>query len=69
MIVFEQALSYPAIQLLDLTPEIAIASTQLVGFHRDPSDQIITATAKVYDCPLVTADTKILSYSVVSAIA
>ncbi|MFN4831559.1 MAG: type II toxin-antitoxin system VapC family toxin, partial [Pseudanabaena sp.] len=50
-------------------PEIAIASTQLVGFHRDPADQIITATAKVYDCPLVTADTKILSYSGVSTIA
>jgi PIN domain nuclease of toxin-antitoxin system len=66
---FEQALSYPAVQLLDLTPEIAIASTQLVGFHRDPSDQIITATAKVYDCPLVTADTKILSYSGISTIA
>ncbi len=66
---FEQALSYPAVQLLDLTPEIAIASTQLVGFHRDPADQIITATAQVYDCPLVTADTKILSYSGVSTIA
>ncbi|MFM7603417.1 MAG: PIN domain-containing protein [Pseudanabaena sp.] len=58
----------PAVQLLDLTAEIAIASTQLVGFHLDPADQIITATAKVYDCPLVTADTKILSYSGISTI-
>ncbi len=66
---FEKALSYPAVQLLDLTPEIAIASTQLVGFHRDPADQLITATAKVYACPLVTADTKILSYAGVSTIA
>ena len=66
---FEQALSYPAVQLLDLTPEIAIASTQLLGFHRDPADQVITATAKVYNCPLVTADTKILSYSGVLTIA
>ncbi len=66
---FEKALSYPAVQLLDLTPEIAIASTQLVGLHRDPADQLITATAKVYDCPLVTADTKILSYSGISTIA
>lgn len=66
---FAKALAYPAVQLLDLTPEIAIASTQLVGFHCDPSDQIITATAKIYDCPLVTADTKILSYSGVSTIA
>ena len=66
---FENALSYPAIQLLDLTPEIAIASTQLVNFHRDPADQIITATAKVYDCPLVTVDTKILGYADVTTIS
>jgi len=66
---FEKALSYPAIQLLDLTPQIAIASTQLVEFHRDPADQVITATAKVYDCPLVTADTKILNYSGVRTIS
>jgi len=66
---FDKALSYPAIQLLDLTPQIAIASTQLVGFHRDPADQVITATAKVYDCPLVTADTKILNYSGVRTIS
>ena len=60
---FEQALAYPGIQLLNLTPEIAIESTQLPGtFHRDPADQIIVATARLYDCPLVTADKKILDY-------
>jgi PIN domain nuclease of toxin-antitoxin system len=59
----EQALSYPGIQLLSLTPEIAIESTQLPGeFHRDPADQVIVATARLYDCPLVTSDTKILEY-------
>jgi PIN domain nuclease of toxin-antitoxin system len=66
---FEKALSYPAVQLLDLTPQIAITSTQLVNFHRDPADQIITATAKVYDCPLVTMDTKILGYADVVTIS
>ena len=50
-------------------PEIAITSTQLVNFHRDPADQIITATAKVYDCPLVTMDTKILGYADVVTIS
>ena len=36
---FEQALSYPGIRLLELTPEIAIESTRLPGeFHRDPAD-------------------------------
>jgi PIN domain nuclease of toxin-antitoxin system len=66
---FEQALSYPGIQVLPLTPEIAIESTRLPGeFHRDPADQIIVATARRYDCPLVTSDDKILNYSHVKTI-
>lgn len=60
---FDQALSYPGIRLLELTPEIAIKSTQLSGkFHRDPADQIIVTTAMVSNCPLVTSDDKILKY-------
>ncbi len=59
----DTALRYPGIQLLDLTPRIVVDSTQLPGkFHRDPADQIIVATARVYDCPLLTADNKILKY-------
>lgn len=66
---FELALSYPGIQILALTPEIAIESTRLPGeFHRDPADQIIVATARVYDCPLVTSDEKILKYPYVRTI-
>jgi PIN domain nuclease of toxin-antitoxin system len=60
---FDQALAYPGIRLLDLTPRIIVESTQLPGtFHRDPADQLIVATARVYDCSLVTVDTKILGY-------
>lgn len=59
----KQALAYPGIRLLELTPEIAAESTQLLGtFHRDPADQIIVATARIYNCALLTSDTKILSY-------
>ncbi|NOZ05724.1 MAG: type II toxin-antitoxin system VapC family toxin [Chloroflexi bacterium] len=66
---FEQALNYPGIRLLELTPEIAIESTQLPGeFHRDPADQIIVATARVYDCLLVTSDRKLLNYPQVGTI-
>ena len=66
---FEQALSYPGVQLLALTPEVAIESTRLPGeFHRDPADQIIVATAMVYGCPLVTSDDKILNYPHVATI-
>jgi PIN domain nuclease of toxin-antitoxin system len=67
---FELALGYPGVSLLQLTPEIAIASTRLPGqFHRDPADQIIVATARVYDCPLVTSDGRILEYSHVETIS
>ena len=67
---FEQALSYPGIRLLELTPEVAIESIQLPGeFHRDPADQIIVATARVHGCPLVTSDSKLLKYPHVETIA
>ncbi len=59
----EQALAYPGIRFLEFTPQIAVASTQLPGlFHRDPADQIIVATARVFDYPIVTLDEKILAY-------
>jgi PIN domain nuclease of toxin-antitoxin system len=59
----EHALAYPGIQLLNLTPRIVVESTKLPGiFHRDPADQIIVATARAYDSPLLTADDKILNY-------
>lgn len=59
----KQALAYPGIKLLELTPEIAVESARLPGaFHRDPADQIIVATARVYNCPLLTSDTRILAY-------
>ena len=67
---FEQALSYPGIRLLELTPEVAIESIQLPGeFHRDPADQIIVATARIHGCPLVTSDSKLLKYPHVETIA
>jgi PIN domain nuclease of toxin-antitoxin system len=59
---FRSALAYPGIQLLDLTLPIAIESTRLIGFHKDPADQIIVATAKILDIPILTADEKILNY-------
>jgi PIN domain nuclease of toxin-antitoxin system len=58
-----EALAYPGIQLLNLTVPIVVQATQLEGFHNDPADQIIVATAKVYDCLLLTADSKILNYA------
>jgi PIN domain nuclease of toxin-antitoxin system len=66
---FKQALRYPGVRLYALTPEIAIESTSLPGeFHRDPSDQIIVATARLHDCPVVTSDSKIIKYPHVDTI-
>ena len=50
-------------QLLDLTLPIIIESTRLTGFHKDPADQVVVATAKVLGLLLLTADQKILNYS------
>ncbi len=66
---FGLALDYPGIRLIELSPEIAIASTRLPDeFHRDPADQIIVATARVNECPLVTSDQKIISYGHVETV-
>jgi PIN domain nuclease of toxin-antitoxin system len=63
------ALRFPGVQLVPLTPQISVASTQLPGtFHKDPADQIIVATARVYNCPLVTSDQKIIDYAHVISI-
>ena len=61
---FRAALRYPGVMLLELTPEIAVESTRLPGgFHRDPADQIIVATARMNRCPLATSDNRITGYS------
>lgn len=67
---FYEALSYPGVRLIELTPEIAIESTKLPGeFHRDSADQIIVATARFYDSSLITSDSKILKYPYVKNVA
>ncbi|MCW6036780.1 type II toxin-antitoxin system VapC family toxin [Spirulina subsalsa FACHB-351] len=58
----DNALAYPGVQLLDLTLPIVVDSTTLNGFHSDPFDQLIVATARFYDCHLLTVDAKILNY-------
>jgi PIN domain nuclease of toxin-antitoxin system len=50
------------VQLLEVTIPIIVESTKLTGFHKDPFDQIIVATARIYNSPLVTVDAKILAY-------
>ena len=50
------------IKVADLSPEIAVESTILRGFHKDPADQIITATSRILGMPLLTSDRRILEF-------
>ena len=38
------------------------------AFHADPADRILTATARLRDCVLLTADRKVLAYPHVEAV-
>ena len=59
----DEALHYPHVRLVELTPEIAVQSTLLPEpFQKDPCDRIIVATARQLDVPLATADGLIRQY-------
>lgn len=59
----EQALSGSNIDVIPLTPRIAIQSTRLPEIpHGDPADRILIATAHEYNAILITHDKKILDY-------
>ena len=61
---FANALAHPRASLIGLIPEIAIASTRMPrDFPLDPADQIITATALIHKCPLVTSDGAIRNHA------
>lgn len=51
------------ISVAPLEPEICVESCSLQGFHRDPADQLIVATARVHSLPLITADERIQKYT------
>jgi PIN domain nuclease of toxin-antitoxin system len=59
----EQALAYPKVVVIPLSPAIVVDSTRLPPpFHKDPADELIVASARVLACPLITYDEKILNY-------
>ena len=60
---FSIALNQSGIVVLPLTSRIAVESTNLPGnFHKDPFDQLIVATARIFDVPLITVDSEIVNY-------
>jgi PIN domain nuclease of toxin-antitoxin system len=50
------------IRIADLSPEIAVESTRLRGFHRDPADQLIVATSRILGMRLLTSDQRIRDF-------
>ncbi|MEK2645230.1 type II toxin-antitoxin system VapC family toxin [Bdellovibrio sp. BCCA] len=52
------------LEIVPISPEVAVESTRLPGgFHGDPADRLIVATARKNRFTLVTQDELILSYS------
>lgn len=60
----DTALAIPNLQLLHITPAIAVDAGTLPGsIHGDPADRLIVATARQSQEPLLTADHAILAYA------
>lgn len=64
-----RALQMPRLRLAPLSPHISLLSTTLPsGFHPDPADQIIVATARSTGATIVTADERIRGYRYVRCV-
>jgi PIN domain nuclease of toxin-antitoxin system len=68
LIWIRRSLAEHGIRVVDLSPEIAVESTELQGFHQDPADQIIVATSRILGMPIVTSDGRILDFLGVESI-
>ncbi len=64
-----RSLNELSINIADLSPEIAVESTQLRDFHNDPADQIIVATSRVLGMPLLTSDKRMLDFPDVQTVS
>ncbi len=59
-----RAFTRPGVQIVPLTPEIAVRASYLPGqFHSDPADRLLISTAIMMGLILVTRDREILRYA------
>ncbi len=56
------------IELLALSPRVAIGAAELEWEHGDPADRFIVATAQLYECQLATCDTAITDSGLVRCV-
>lgn len=65
----QDALALPRIELLALTPAIAVKAAELpAGFPGDPTDRLIAASAILHSAQLVTKDDRIRAFDGVRCI-
>jgi PIN domain nuclease of toxin-antitoxin system len=64
---FEKGLAGSRIELLALTPAIALRASGLQDRHRDPFDRMIIATALEWDGQLASADGQFAGYAEVAS--
>jgi len=68
-VLLKQIQSDPGVEILPLDADVCAESVNLpTGFHRDPADQIIVATARVHGLRLLTADERIINWGKVMLI-
>ncbi len=53
------ALKFPQLEVIDLTPQLLVESVKIEKFHPDPADRMITAMCLLNGYTLVTKDKKI----------
>lgn len=65
-----QALARPRLEVVLLSPAIAVAAGQLglLGFHGDPADRLIAATAIEHGLSLITKDERLRAFEKVATI-
>ena len=65
----ESAAAPPLVQRCAISPAVAAAVAELPdGFHRDPADRIIVATAQVHGAALLTRDERIAAAKLVPTV-
>jgi PIN domain nuclease of toxin-antitoxin system len=51
------------VEVAEVTPALAVAAAELSGFHGDPADRLIVATALTHGAALITKDGAIASHA------
>jgi PIN domain nuclease of toxin-antitoxin system len=64
----KNALNYPKLSVIDLTPDILVKSVMLEKLHSDPADRMIASTCLLNSIPLITSDTKLHRWGRIKAI-